>query len=117
LRDNLIGSKEFLGEFLAWVGHLDGLSFNKSLVTNLEVRRQSIMSIGRGLITNLCFRDRFPELLVEFVQVHGKLSCTRGCNVMFRIYREVWMITFVGKKGGNTSHGVRSIVVGELGDG
>jgi hypothetical protein len=33
------------------------------------------------------------------------------------VYREFWMIAFVGRKGGNTSHGIWSIVVGELGDG
>jgi hypothetical protein len=117
LRDNLVRPKVFLGELLGWAGHLDELSFNESLVTNLEVQRWSTISIGRGLITNLCFRDRFLELLVEFVQVHSKLLCTRGCNVAFGVYGEVWVITFVGKKGGNAGRGVRSIVVGKLRDG
>jgi hypothetical protein len=53
---------------------------------------------------------------MEFVQVHGKLSCVRGCNVTFGVYREVWVITFVSKEGGDASRGICSIVVGKLGD-
>jgi hypothetical protein len=66
---------------------------------------------------NLCFRDGFLELLVEFNQVYSKLSCARGCDVAFGVYREAWVLAFVDKKGGNTSCGVRSIVVGKLEDG
>jgi hypothetical protein len=76
-----------------------------------------ILKSGGGvLITNLCFRDRLPELFVEFIQVHGKFACARGGDVAFGVYGEVWVITFVGKEGGNASCGIRSIVVGKLGD-
>ena len=51
---------------------------------------------------------------MEGVEVNGILSSSFRGKVSFRMYRDVWMVAFVGEEGGDTSGSVRSIVVREL---
>ena len=56
----------------------------------------------------------FLEELVEEVKINGILLSSFGGKVLFRMYRDVWMVAFVGKEGGDTSGSIQSIVVREF---
>ena len=51
---------------------------------------------------------------MEGVKVNGILSSLFRGKVSFRMYRDVWMVAFIGKEGGDTGGSVWSIVVREL---
>ena len=83
---------------------------------DFEVWRRSATSVSGPGVPALRLGDGRPELLVEFIKVHSKLSCSKRGNVTFRVDRNVRMVAFVGKEGRNSSRGVRSIVIGKLRD-
>ena len=96
------------------MGSPNVIGSDKNFVTNLKVRRWGPSFVSRGRVASLGFRDCFPEFLVELIEVHYKVSCSCGAEVSFGVYRDVWMVSLVGKEGGYTSSGVRSIVVRKL---
>ena len=51
---------------------------------------------------------------MEGVEVDGILLSSFRGKVSFRMYRDVWMVAFIGEEGGDTGGSVRSIVVREL---
>ena len=72
-----------------------------------------MLFVHRSRVVSLSFRDCFLEFLVEFIKVHYKFSSSYGGKVLFGVYGDVGVISFVGKEQGYTG-GVGSIVVCEL---
>ena len=51
---------------------------------------------------------------MEGVKVNGILLSLFGGKILFQMYRNVWMVAFVGEEGGDTNNSIQSIVVREL---
>ena len=51
---------------------------------------------------------------MEFIKVYCKFPGMSGCEVMFRMYGDVWVVAFIGEDWRNSGSGARSVVVGEL---
>jgi hypothetical protein len=51
---------------------------------------------------------------MEFIQVCDKVLSSGRSKFLFRMNRKVWVVAFVGKKKGNTSSGMQSIVIDEF---
>ena len=111
---NFIQSKEFIGKLLGGSCHMEELSLDISVATNLEFWSQKLSGISRSLVLTLSFSDVLPKFLMKFVEVSDKVTSTCGSKVTLRVNREVQMITLVGKEGCNAGSGTRSIVVSEL---
>ena len=109
----LYGPKFFSDSFLEGLVDLI-FCFDEYTVTDFEVQCWSSSSISRSLVLLLRVCHFFSEELVEGVEVNGILSSLFGGKVSFWMYREVWMVAFVGKEGGDTSGSIQSIVVREL---
>ena len=45
------------------------------------------------------------EFLMEFIEVDCEFSGMSGCEVMFWVYGDVWMIAFVGEEWRNSGSG------------
>src|SRR5882672_3681034 len=108
---DFVWSKEFIGKLLGRSCHMEELSLDVSMATNLEFRRQKLSGISGSLVLTLSFSNVLPEFMVEFVGVGDKVMSMCGSEVMLRVNCEVRMITLVGKEGCNAGSGTRSIVV------
>src|SRR5882672_260089 len=111
---DFIWSKDFIGKLLGRSCHMEELSLDVSVATNLEFRGWKSLGISGNLVSTLSFSDVLPEFMVEFVEVCDKVTSACRSEVMLRVNCEVWMISLVGKEGCNASSGTRSIVVSEL---
>src|SRR5882672_6180076 len=111
---DFVRSKEFIGKLLGRSCHVEELSLDVSVATNLEFRSQKSSGISGSLVSTLSFSNVLPKFMVKFVEVGDKVTSACGSKVTLRVNCEVWMITLVGKEGCNASSGTRSIVVSEL---
>jgi len=78
---------------------LNVIRLDENFVTNFEVWRWGPSFVGGGGIAFLCFRDCFLEFLVEFVKIYYEVSYSCGGEVLFRMYRDVQVVSLVAKKG------------------
>lgn len=115
--NDFVRAKEAFRELLGWTSGAEEFSFDKDLLSNLEVRSRNSASIGRTLITLLGFRHLGAEHSMEVVKVHDKVLSAGGSEVKFGVNGDVQMVSFVGKEGRNTSGGTFGVVVSEFGKG
>ena len=87
------------------------LSFNKSLVTNFEVQCQSLSSVHRSLILQLCSSHLLTKELVEGVKIDRVFLSSFKGKVSFWVDGDVGVVALVGEEERNTSSCVQSIVV------
>ena len=73
-----------------------------------------MLGISWELVATLCGRDLLMEFLMEFIKVNCEFSGTSRCEVMFWMYRDVWMIAFVSEEWRDSGGGTWSIIVGKL---
>src|SRR5882672_3214084 len=111
---DFIQSKEFIGKLLGRSCHLEELSLDISVATNLKFRSWKSSGIRGSLVSTLSFSDVLPKFVMKFVEVGDKVTSVCGSEVMLRVNCEVQMITLVGKEGCNAGSGTRSIVVSKL---
>jgi len=111
---DFVWSKEFIGKLLGRSCHMEELSLDIGMATNLEFQSRKSSGISGSLVSMLSFSNVFPKFLMKFVEVGDKVTSARGSKVMLRVNCEVQMITLVGKEGCNASSGTRSIVVSKL---
>src|SRR5882672_9577299 len=111
---DLVRSKEFIGKLLGRSCHMEELSLDVSVATNLEFRSWKLSGISRSLVSTLSFSDVLPKFLMKFVEVSDKVTSACRSEIALRVNCEVRMITLVGKEGCNAGSGTRSIVVSEL---
>src|SRR5882724_1416785 len=111
---DFVWSKEFLCEFLGGSCHMEELSLDVCLGTDLEFWGQKPSGISRNLVLTLSFSDVLLKLLVQLIEVGDKVTCMCRSEVVFRVNGKVRMVTLVGKEGCNAGSGTRSIVVSEL---
>src|SRR6266545_4170503 len=79
-----------------------------------EVRWRHVMSICSFLESELHFGHLSLEVFMEFPQVDSIFSSAVGGQFLFRVNREVRVVSFVSEERGDTSSLTRHIVVGEL---
>ena len=106
--------KVSLYEFPRGPSGVEVLSFDKSLVTNFEVRCWSSSSVHGSLISQLCSGHLLMEELVEGVKINGVFSSSFKGKVLFWVDRDVRVVAFVGEEGRDASGSIQSIVVREL---
>ena len=87
------------------------LCFDKGLVTDFEVRCQSLSSICRSLVSQLCSSHLLTEELMEGIKINGVFSSLFRGKVLFWVDGDVGVVVLVGKEGRDTSGSVQSIVV------
>ena len=87
------------------------LSFDESLVTDLEVQCWSLSSICRSLVSQLYISHLFTEELMEGVKIDRVfLSSFRG-KISFWVDRDVGVVALVDEEGRDANGSVQSIVV------
>ena len=106
--------KVSLCEFPRGPSGAEVLSFDKSLVTDFEVWCQSLSSIRRSLVSQLCSSHLLMEELVEGVKIDGVFSSSFEGKVSFWVDRDVGVVALVGEEGRDASGSIQSIVVREL---
>src|SRR5467141_606767 len=111
---DFVWSKEFIRKLLGRSFHMEELSLDVSVATNLEFWSQKSSGISGSLVSKLSFSDVLPKFLMKFVEVGDKVTSTCRSEVALRVNCEVRMITLVGKEGCNAGSGTGSIVVSEL---
>src|SRR5467141_2863275 len=111
---DFIWSKEFIGKLLGRSCHMEELSLDVSVATNLEFWSRKLSGISGSLVLTLSFRNVLPKFLMKFVEVGDKVTSACGSEVVLRVNCEVRMITLIGKEGCNAGSGTRSIVVSKL---
>ena len=57
------------------------------------------MFVGSDLVLVLSIGDCQSELLMKFVKVYYRVMSAGEDKVFFRVDREVWVVTFIGKEG------------------
>ena len=75
------------------------IGLDENFVTNFEVQRWDASFVSGGGVVSLSFGDHSLEFLVEFVKVYYKVSSSCGGEVSFGVYRDVRMVSLVGKEG------------------
>ena len=98
LANNFKGTKVFLGELPGWSGGSEELSFNKSLITNLEVWGRSMMTVGLYLNAFLGFGDGNLKFLVKLVEINNEFMSTGRGKITFRMYGDVGVVAFVSEE-------------------
>ena len=73
-------------------------SFDKYLITDLEIWSWRSVFIGRDLVSFLGVRDCRSELLVKFIEVHYKVTSMGRDEVSFRVDGEVQVVALIGKE-------------------
>jgi len=111
---DFIWSKEFLCEFLGGSCCTEELSLDVCLATDFEFQGRKLSGISGNLISALSFSNVLLKLLVQFIEVGDKVTCTCRSEVMFWVNGKVQTVTLVGKEGCNAGSGTQSIVVSEL---
>src|SRR5882724_6107211 len=106
---DFVRSKEFLCEFLGGSGHTEELSLDVCLATDFEFQGQKPSGISGSLLSMLSFSNVLLKLLVQLIEVGGKVTCACRSDVTFWVNGKVRMITLVGKEGCNASSGTWSI--------
>src|SRR5882672_10327711 len=111
---DFVWSKEFIGKLLGRSCHMEELSLDVSVATNLEFQSRKSSGISGSLVLMLSFSNVLPKFMVKFVKVSDKVTRACGRKVTLRVNCEVQMITLVGKEGCNGGSGTRSIVLSKL---
>ena len=111
---DFVWSKKFIRKLLGRLCHMEELSLDVSVATNLEFQSQKSLGISWSLVLTLSFSNMLPEFVVEFIEVCDKVTSACRSEVALRVNCEVRMITLVGKEGCNAGSSTRSIVVSEL---
>jgi hypothetical protein len=89
-------------------------SFDKGLLSYLEVGSRSPSVVCGTLVMFLCGRELTAEFHVEFIKVDDELTSALQGWLILRMYCDVQVVFFVGKERGNASGCTQSIVVSEF---
>src|SRR5882672_11061346 len=73
-----VWSKEFIGKLLGRSCHMEELSLDISVATNLEFRSWKSSGISGSLVSTLSFRNVLPKFMVKFVEVGDKVMSMCG---------------------------------------
>src|SRR5882672_8393601 len=92
---DFVWSKEFIGKLLGRLCHMEELSLDVGMATNLEFWSWKSLGISRSLVLMLSFSNVLPEFMVEFVEVCDKVMSTCRSEVALRVNCEVRMRTLV----------------------
>ena len=111
LCDDCERPKVSLCEFPRGSSGVEALSFDESLVTDVEVQCWSSSSVRRSLISQLHSSHLFTEELVEGVKINGVFSSSFGGKVSFWVDRDVGVVALVGEEGRDVSSSIWSIIV------
>ena len=96
------------------VNDLDKLSLDKDFITYFEIRSRGMSRISRFLITLLDHGDFSFESTQWFIEVYGEVAGLGESDIMFGVNSDVWMISLISEKWGNTGSCTRSIIIGKL---
>src|SRR5262245_54556242 len=96
---------------------MNEFGFDHDVLSNLEVQCGDTALVSRLLISLLCFGDMVTELLMKFVKVDSKFSCSIRGKISFSMNSNAWIVSFVCVERRNTRSSIRCVVVGEFGDG
>src|SRR5882672_8746098 len=75
---DFIWSKEFIGKLLGMSFHMEELSLDVGVATNLEFWSWKSSGISGSLILTLSFSNVLPKLLMKFVEVGDKVTSACG---------------------------------------
>src|SRR6267142_2798621 len=78
---DFVRSKEFIGKLLGRSCHMEELSLDVSVATNLEFQSQKSLGISRSLVSTLSFSDVLLKFLMKFVEVGDKVTSACGSKV------------------------------------
>ena len=90
---------------------MEVLSFDESLVTNLEVWCWSSSSVCESLVLQLYSSHLLTEELVERIKIDRVFSSSFRGKVLFWVDRDVGVAALVGEEGRDASGSIWSIVV------
>lgn len=121
VRRDFLGDGEwaqaFMIELLGRTFSFDIGSVQPDFVGNFPVRRCESSAVGGTLGLSLGCLHLVSAILMEFRELMGEVMGRRITDGGVNDHGGFWVVAVVGKEGGDLRGGMRSIVVGKLGDG